>query len=93
MIYGVSFPSPTKAGPIPACSIRPMSSPIGINVDGINILNVEADFVFEEVFREASALRFLGVCRNSLNHVDLESATKPWCGSREHTGQECPSCR
>ena len=47
-----------------------------INVDGINILIVEADFVFEEVFREASALRFLGVCRNSLNHVDLESATK-----------------
>ena len=47
-----------------------------INAEGINILIVEADFVFDEVFREARALRFLGVCRNSLDHVDLQAATE-----------------
>jgi D-3-phosphoglycerate dehydrogenase len=43
--------------------------------DGIDALVVEADFVFEELFDVASALRFVGVCRNALNHVDLDSAT------------------
>lgn len=47
-----------------------------INADGIEILMVEADFVFEEVFGDVTALKFLGVCRNSLDHIDLESATK-----------------
>ena len=47
-----------------------------INREGIEILIVEADFIFEEVFDDVSALKFLGVCRNSLNHIDLESATK-----------------
>lgn len=43
---------------------------------GVDVLVVEADFVFEEVFELASALRLVGVCRNSLNQVDLESATE-----------------
>ena len=43
--------------------------------DGIDALVVEADFVFEELFDAAPALRFVGVCRNALNHVDLDSAT------------------
>ena len=43
--------------------------------DGFEVLVVEADFVFAEVFEAASGLRFLGVCRNALNQVDLEAAT------------------
>jgi len=41
----------------------------------IAVLIVEADFVFEEVFAAAPALRLVGVCRNALNQVDIESAT------------------
>ena len=47
-----------------------------INKEHISILVVEADFVFDEVFREAPGLEFLGVCRNSLDHIDLEAATE-----------------
>lgn len=38
------------------------------------ILVVEADFVFEETFAAAPSLRLVAVCRNALNHIDLESA-------------------
>jgi D-3-phosphoglycerate dehydrogenase len=41
----------------------------------ISVLIVEADFVFEEVFDAAPGLRLVGICRNALNHVDVESAT------------------
>ena len=41
----------------------------------IGLLVVEADFVFAEVFQAAPSLRFLGVCRGSTGHVDLEAAT------------------
>jgi D-3-phosphoglycerate dehydrogenase len=44
--------------------------------DGVDVLVVEADFVFEEVFDRAPALRLVGVCRNALNQVDLESAAE-----------------
>ena len=47
-----------------------------INDEDVRILVVEADFLFEEVFQEAEPLRLLGVCRNNLNHVDIEAATK-----------------
>jgi D-3-phosphoglycerate dehydrogenase len=43
--------------------------------EGLDALVVEADFVFEELFDAAPRLRFVGVCRNALNHVDIESAT------------------
>ena len=46
-----------------------------INTEGINILVVEADFVFEEVFQQSGSLKLVGVCRNSLDHIDLEAAT------------------
>ena len=39
-------------------------------------LIVEADFIFEETFQNAADLRFLGVCRAALNHVDLDAATE-----------------
>jgi D-3-phosphoglycerate dehydrogenase len=43
--------------------------------ENVSVLIVEADFVFEEVFEGASGLRLVGVCRNALNQVDVESAT------------------
>lgn len=39
------------------------------------VLFIEADFAFEEVFDAAPCLKLLGVCRNSLDHVDLDAAT------------------
>jgi len=47
-----------------------------INREGIAVLIIEADFAFEEFFEAAPPLRFLGVCRQELNHVDLEAATR-----------------
>lgn len=47
-----------------------------INQDRLTILIVEADYVFEEVFCNAPSLEFLGVCRNSLDHVDLQAASE-----------------
>ena len=43
--------------------------------EDIAALVVEADFVFEEVFEAAPCLRLVGVCRNALNQIDIESAT------------------
>jgi D-3-phosphoglycerate dehydrogenase len=43
--------------------------------EDVGALIVEADFVFEEVFDAAPGLRLVGVCRNALNQVDVESAT------------------
>jgi D-3-phosphoglycerate dehydrogenase len=47
-----------------------------IAAEGFDALVVEADFVFEEVFEAAPGLRLVGVCRNALNQVDIESATE-----------------
>ena len=49
-----------------------------IRASGISILVVEADFVFEETFDDAPSLRFVGVCRATTDHVDIEAATR--CG-------------
>ena len=46
-----------------------------INSENIGILVVEADFVFDDVFQESGPLRFLGVCRNTLDHIDVQAAT------------------
>ncbi len=46
-----------------------------LTAENIGILIVEADFVFDEVFDAAPGLQLVGVCRNALNHVDIESAT------------------
>ena len=47
-----------------------------IRASGISILVVEADFVFEETFDDAPSLRFVGVCRATTDHVDIEAATR-----------------
>ena len=36
---------------------------------------IESDFAFEEMFEAAPGLRFVGVCRSALNHVDMEAAS------------------
>jgi D-3-phosphoglycerate dehydrogenase len=43
--------------------------------DRFRALVVEADFVFEETFDAAPDLRFVGICRNALNHVALDAAS------------------
>ncbi len=35
---------------------------------------VEVDFLFGEVFEDPSPLRFIGVCRNATNQVDMDAA-------------------
>lgn len=47
-----------------------------INEQGIQALVVEADFVFDEVFQDSHCLKFVGVCRSTAHHVDLEAATR-----------------
>lgn len=42
----------------------------------LQIVVVEADFIFDEVFESANKLRFVGVCRGSVNNVDIDAATE-----------------
>ncbi|MSQ24721.1 MAG: 3-phosphoglycerate dehydrogenase [Dehalococcoidia bacterium] len=44
--------------------------------DQTSYLVVEADFVFEDVMQQAPLLEMIGVCRNALNHIDLDAATQ-----------------
>ena len=36
---------------------------------------IESDFIFEETLNQVESLRFIGICRSAINHVDIESAT------------------
>ncbi len=47
-----------------------------INELSVTALIVESDFVFVETFEQVSTLRFVGVCRAAINHVDVDSATE-----------------
>ena len=47
-----------------------------INDESIDILITEADFIFEELFDNAPHLKFVGICRNDLDHVDISAANK-----------------
>ena len=44
--------------------------------EGHGYVVVEADFVFEETMDLAPGLKLVGICRNALNHVDIEAATE-----------------
>ena len=46
-----------------------------LRAEHTDILVIESDFVFEEVFEGAPDLAFVGICRNATHHVDVESAT------------------
>ena len=47
-----------------------------LNHEKVNILVVEGDFVFEEVFQRACFLGFVGICRNAETQVDVDAATE-----------------
>jgi len=47
-----------------------------IENDNIQIVVIEADFIFDEVFQSTKKLRFVGVCRNAVNNVDVDAATE-----------------
>ena len=47
-----------------------------LDSQNVAILVVESDFVFEDVFEEAPRLRFVGICRNDTNQVDIDAATR-----------------
>ncbi|MCH7786064.1 MAG: 3-phosphoglycerate dehydrogenase [Chloroflexi bacterium] len=47
-----------------------------LNNEQIDVLVIESDFVFEEMFEQAASLRFVGICRSATNHVDIEAATR-----------------
>ncbi len=46
-----------------------------LHAEGYGALIVEADFVFTETFDAAPGLRFVGICRNATNQVDIDAAT------------------
>ena len=46
-----------------------------LNDLGALVLVIEVDFVFREVLEAAPNLKFVGICRGSTNHVDIEAAT------------------
>ncbi|MBM4432744.1 MAG: hypothetical protein FJ025_01930 [Chloroflexi bacterium] len=47
-----------------------------IEKDDLNIVVIEADFIFEEVFQGTKKLRFVGICRGAINNVDIDAATE-----------------
>lgn len=47
-----------------------------IESEDLQIVVVEADFVFDEVFEGTDKLRFVGVCRGSIDNVDVDAATE-----------------
>ena len=42
--------------------------------ESIEAVVAEVDFLFGEVFEDPSPLRFIGLCRNATNQIDLEAA-------------------
>ena len=42
--------------------------------ESVEAVVAEVDFLFGEVFEDPSPLRFIGLCRNATNQVDLEAA-------------------
>jgi D-3-phosphoglycerate dehydrogenase len=47
-----------------------------IQRDDLQIIVMEADFIFDDVLEKADKLRFIGVCRAAVNNVDIEAATR-----------------
>lgn len=42
--------------------------------EAIEAVVIEVDFLFDEVFESPSPLRFIGLCRNATNQVDMDAA-------------------
>lgn len=54
----------------------PSELAVRIAAEGIEALVGEVDFFFEELFEDASPLRFVAICRAALNQVDVDAATR-----------------
>jgi len=42
--------------------------------DAIEVVVMEIDFLFDGVFQDPSPLKFIGLCRNATNQIDMEAA-------------------
>ncbi len=47
-----------------------------IAAEGISVLILEADFLFDDTFEAAVGLRFVGICRASTHQVEIDAATE-----------------
>ena len=47
-----------------------------VQQENVQVLIIEADFVFEDLFEQADSLKFVGICRNDTGHIDIEAATR-----------------
>jgi len=54
----------------------PVQLGIRLAEEEFNILIVEADFLFQELFEMATPLYFAALCRGALNQVELDAASK-----------------
>lgn len=48
---------------------------VRVRDERFTMLVIEADFVFEDMLDVCRALEFVGVCRSSVSHVDVDAAT------------------
>ena len=47
-----------------------------INHHNSTAVVIESDFIFEETLEQVESLKFIGICRSAINHVDVDSATR-----------------
>ena len=52
----------------------PAALAVRLAEESIEAVVAEADFLYGEVFEDPSPLRFIGLCRNATNQIDLEAA-------------------
>jgi D-3-phosphoglycerate dehydrogenase len=52
----------------------PAELAVRLSDEAIEAVVIEVDFLFDEVFEGPSPLRFIGLCRNATNQVDIEAA-------------------
>ena len=53
---------------------EPAELAVRLAEESIEAVVAEVDFLFGEVFEDPSPLRFIGLCRNATNQIDLEAA-------------------
>ena len=52
----------------------PAELAVRLTAEAIEAVVMEVDFLFDEVFEDPSPLRFIGLCRNATNQIDMEAA-------------------
>ncbi len=69
---GIFYRSWTDSGEL----LEPEQLLYYINNRDVQIIIMEADFIFEEVLDETDRLRLIGVCRGTVNNVSMEAASR-----------------